>query len=151
MTLTLTLTLTVTQVVVLSRKYDETRLWWLLTAHGKRHVYILDGGYGAYVGAGLPTTLEEPTPCTRGTWTATPLDESMLATREQTLASRDLRDGVRLWDVRTNPNPNPHPHPHPNPNPNPSPTPTPTPRCEHRHVPRRLYQAARGARQAVRC
>ena len=90
-----------TVVVAEPRKYDETRLWWLLTAHGKRHVYILDGGYGAYVGAGLPTTLEEPTPCTRGTWTATPLDESMLATREQTLASRDLRDGVRLWDVRS--------------------------------------------------
>jgi thiosulfate/3-mercaptopyruvate sulfurtransferase len=110
-----------TEVVVLSRKYDETRLWWLLTVYGKRHVYVLDGGYDAYVGAGLPMAMAEPPPCARGTWTAAPLEASMVATRAQTLAARKVASaasaassaasagrgtstsggGVRLWDVRS--------------------------------------------------
>ena len=49
-----------TDVVLLSRQYDETRLWWLLTAFGKASVWLVDGGYDAYVAAGLPTTLTPP-------------------------------------------------------------------------------------------
>jgi thiosulfate/3-mercaptopyruvate sulfurtransferase len=36
------------------------RLWWMLDALGHRRVSVLDGGYPAWVAAGLPTTTEEP-------------------------------------------------------------------------------------------
>jgi len=37
------------------------RLWWMLRAVGHRPVWVLDGGYAAAVGAGLPTSTERAT------------------------------------------------------------------------------------------
>ena len=37
-----------------------SRLWWMLDDLGHRDVAILDGGYPAWVAAGLPTTTEVP-------------------------------------------------------------------------------------------
>jgi len=90
-----------TEVVILSHKYDETRLWWLFIAFGKRSVWVLDGGYEAWMAAGLPSTTSEQPACEeQGTWLATPLDGSLLATRSDVLALRIASPG-RLWDVRT--------------------------------------------------
>ena len=36
------------------------RLWWMLDDLGHRHAAVLDGGYPAWVAAGLPTTTGEP-------------------------------------------------------------------------------------------
>lgn len=55
------------QVVV----YDDAggmvagRLWWLLRWLGHRSVALLDGGYAAWVSAGLPLATEIPTPLPR--------------------------------------------------------------------------------------
>lgn len=38
------------------------RAWWLLRWAGHPSVAVLDGGYAAWVEAGLPTTVEEPHP-----------------------------------------------------------------------------------------
>ena len=88
-------------VVILSRRYDETRLWWLFIAFGKRSVYVLDGGYDGYMaGAMRPTTLATPPPRPRGTWQPTPqLDATLLATRADVLRLRGNQE-ARLWDVR---------------------------------------------------
>jgi len=51
-----------TQVIA----YDETggvyasRLWWMLRWVGHTRVAVLDGGWQAWTGAGLPTTVEQP-------------------------------------------------------------------------------------------
>ena len=51
-----------TQVVA----YDETggayaaRLWWMLRWVGHARVAVLDGGWQAWTGAGLPVTVEQP-------------------------------------------------------------------------------------------
>ena len=51
-----------THVVV----YDDgsgsvaARLWFMLRVHGHERASVLDGGYAAWVGAGLPVTREEP-------------------------------------------------------------------------------------------
>ena len=37
------------------------RLWWMLDALGHREVAVLDGGWQAWLAAGLPTTTEVPT------------------------------------------------------------------------------------------
>ena len=37
------------------------RLWWMLDALGHREVAVLDGGWQAWVAAGLPTTTDVPT------------------------------------------------------------------------------------------
>ncbi|WP_237565511.1 sulfurtransferase [Ornithinimicrobium cavernae] len=36
------------------------RAWWLLTYYGKSQVRVLDGGYAAWLAAGLPTETGEP-------------------------------------------------------------------------------------------
>lgn len=38
------------------------RAWWCLTYFGHVDVRVLDGGYGAWLAAGLPVTTAEPTP-----------------------------------------------------------------------------------------
>lgn len=53
-----------TQVVA----YDDSggaiaaRLWWLLRWMGHRHVGLLDGGWAAWTAAGLPVSVETPSP-----------------------------------------------------------------------------------------
>ena len=46
-------------VVVLDRKYDATRLWWLLQYFGHTQARVLDGGMQRWLREGRPTTLEQ--------------------------------------------------------------------------------------------
>jgi thiosulfate/3-mercaptopyruvate sulfurtransferase len=47
------------------------RAWWLLRYHGHRNVRVLDGGYQAWLAAGLPVTQADPAP-KPGDFTARP-------------------------------------------------------------------------------
>lgn len=98
-------------VVLVSAQYDDTRLWWLFTAFGKRHVYLLDGGFAAWklctVGG---TSFEREAPggprvteadAARGTWKAQPFCCASLATMAEVEALRTSSSAPRLWDVRT--------------------------------------------------
>jgi len=45
--------------------------WWMLRYYGHEQVRVLDGGYRAWVSAGLPVTTAEPAPAP-GDFTAEP-------------------------------------------------------------------------------
>lgn len=47
------------------RLYLASRLSWALRHYGHRDVSVLDGGYPAWVAAGLPVSTDMPTPSTR--------------------------------------------------------------------------------------
>jgi thiosulfate/3-mercaptopyruvate sulfurtransferase len=75
-----------------------SRLWWMLDNLGHERVAVLDGGYPAWVAAGLPTTTEIPAyPATSlslaDAWTGT-------ITRDEL---RDRLGGVVLLDARAGP------------------------------------------------
>ena len=77
-----------------------SRAWWDLRYFGHRDVRILDGGYAAWVAAGLPVTSDEPTVAS-GTFTAMPGGLPMLvADSAAELATRgvlvDVRSGERF-------------------------------------------------------
>lgn len=62
------------------------RLWWMLDDLGHRSVRVLDGGFAAWVAAGLPTSAEEPAPPARsaslhlaGHWRRTIEREALVA------------------------------------------------------------------------
>lgn len=63
--------------------YDEwhnhfaTRLWWLMTYYGHTNVFILDGGWQAWVTAGLPISTAATQPKAGATYAANP-DSSKL-------------------------------------------------------------------------
>lgn len=71
------------------------RLWWLLRYAGHENVAVLDGGFAAWLRAGLPVSNEVPTP-TASRFTAK-LQPDMLVTVEQ-VKSRDA--GTALLDSR---------------------------------------------------
>jgi len=73
------------------------RLWWALRVHGHDRVVVLDGGYDAWVDAGLPVTPEVPTPAP-GTFTSRFRDE-LYATKNDVLAALGS-DATRLVDGR---------------------------------------------------
>ena len=72
------------------------RLWWMLTDAGHRLVRVLDGGYAAWVAAGLPVENGEVTP-ERGTFTS---DPSHRPTLDPEGVLRHLRSGGAVYDVR---------------------------------------------------
>jgi len=72
------------------------RLWWLLRAWGHTAVSLLDGGIGAWTGAGLPLAQTVPT-ITEGSF-AGQLDAQLVASREET--RQLLRQGALLLDAR---------------------------------------------------
>ena len=90
------------QIVLVDRKYDATRLWWLFQLFGKTDgVRLLDGGWQAWLAEGLPITVSAPlSPPPAGTWTALDPEPRLLATREAVLALAVAPDR-QLWDVRT--------------------------------------------------
>src|SRR5437763_791519 len=84
--------------------YDEqsgmraARAFWFLEYFGHPRVQVLDGGFGAWVKAGLPVTGEAAAP-PKSAWTGTPQNQT-IATR------RDVRDrlgqsGVVIVDTRS--------------------------------------------------
>lgn len=94
------------EVILISERYDDTRLWWLFVAFGKRSVYILDGGFTEWERrvAARPLASLEKTKGTvkhaRGTWKAQPFNTQLLATRPSVSRLRTAAK-PRLWDVRT--------------------------------------------------
>lgn len=86
-------------VTATSTRGDDTRLWWIFTAFGKRRVFVLDGGFDAWrrCAEAKPEPLViEPRARGRGTWRAHALDTALLASRHAVVGQR-----TRLWDVRT--------------------------------------------------
>lgn len=89
------------EVVLVDRKYDATRLWWLFHYFGKdTGVRLLDGGFAAWVAAGQPVSDELPAAPPRGNWVAREPDTQMLATRRE-LLELSAESAPLLWDVRT--------------------------------------------------
>jgi thiosulfate/3-mercaptopyruvate sulfurtransferase len=82
--------------------YDEddsmaaARAWWLLCYFGHRRVQVLDGGYQAWVAAGLPVAPGDDGPAEPGTFTAQP---GQLPVLDAPAAGRLARQGV-LLDAR---------------------------------------------------
>ncbi len=74
------------------------RAWWTLRWAGHPDVRLLDGGYAAWVAAGLPTTTEVPAPAP-GDFTVTP---GQMSTVDASGAARLARDSV-LIDARVGP------------------------------------------------
>jgi thiosulfate/3-mercaptopyruvate sulfurtransferase len=84
--------------------YDEqsgmrsARAFWFLEYFGHQHVQMLDGGFGAWIGAQLPVTRDAAAP-PKSTWTGTP--------QPDTIATwRDVRDrlgspGTVIVDTRS--------------------------------------------------
>ncbi len=52
--------------------HAAARCWWLLRYHGHDHVRVLDGGWAAWVAAGLPVETGAGAPRAPGTFTAAP-------------------------------------------------------------------------------
>jgi thiosulfate/3-mercaptopyruvate sulfurtransferase len=76
-----------------------SRLWWMLDNLGHAAVAVLDGGYPAWVAAGLPTTTEGPTfpPTTIAlapAWSGT-IDREALRSRLGDVVLLDARAGPR--------------------------------------------------------
>jgi len=80
------------------------RCWWLLRYHGHRDVRVLDGGYQAWLGAGLAVTTAEPAR-QPGDFTARPgqmplLDAPAAAATARTGLLLDARAGERYRGER---------------------------------------------------
>jgi thiosulfate/3-mercaptopyruvate sulfurtransferase len=84
--------------------YDEqtgvraARAFWFLEYFGHRAVRVLDGGFTAWVGAGLPVTTDAPAP-PKSEWTGT-REDAALATWRDVRRALGRRDVVIL-DTRT--------------------------------------------------
>jgi thiosulfate/3-mercaptopyruvate sulfurtransferase len=82
--------------------YDEAdstaaaRGWWMLCYFGHRRVRVLDGGYRAWVAAGLPVVAGEESPPTPGDFTARPGGMPLL---DADAAAAVARGGI-LLDAR---------------------------------------------------
>lgn len=74
------------------------RLWWVLKYLGADRVYVLDGGYDAWVAAGLPVTTERPAPEPREFVPA--VRPELLADVDEVRASSERRTGTALVDSR---------------------------------------------------
>jgi len=75
------------------------RGWWLLCYHGHEHVRVLDGGYQAWLAAGLPVTMADPA-VKPGDFTARPghmpvLDAAAAGSMARTGLLLDARAGER--------------------------------------------------------
>jgi thiosulfate/3-mercaptopyruvate sulfurtransferase len=76
-----------------------SRLWWLLTDAGHRHVRVLNGGLAAWLAAGLPTGSGSPPAVRAGDFVARPGSRRQVAAAE--IAARlGTPDAPVLVDVR---------------------------------------------------
>jgi thiosulfate/3-mercaptopyruvate sulfurtransferase len=74
------------------------RLWWMLRWVGHEAVAVLDGGLPAWLAAGLPLSLEAPSPRARGTIAAR---AALVATVDVNAVLQNLEDGSRtIVDAR---------------------------------------------------
>jgi thiosulfate/3-mercaptopyruvate sulfurtransferase len=74
------------------------RLWWMLRWVGHEAVAVLDGGLPAWLAAGLPLSVEAPSPRARGTIAAR---AALVATVDASAVLQNLDDGSRtIVDAR---------------------------------------------------
>jgi len=84
--------------------YDEqsgvraARAFWFLEYFGHPHVQLLDGGFGAWVRAGLPVT-REASAAVPSTWTGTPQERAIATWRDVKARLHD--PDVAIVDTRT--------------------------------------------------
>ena len=84
--------------------YDEqsgmraARAFWFLEYFGHPHVQVLDGGFGAWVGARLPVTRDAAPPRKSG-WAGVPQPQTIATWRD--VQSRLGREDVVILDTRT--------------------------------------------------
>jgi len=74
------------------------RAFWFLEYFGHAHVQVLDGGFGAWVTAGLPVTRDAAAP-PKSTWTGTPQEERLATWRD--VEARLGQPGVVILDTRS--------------------------------------------------
>lgn len=80
---------------------DSARLWWTLKAYGHDEVKVVSGGMNALQAEGVTMTAEEPQ-VAAATFTAEPLDESMIATMAEVRALvNEPQADMPLIDTRT--------------------------------------------------
>lgn len=85
--------------------YDEwdnhfaTRLWWVLKYYGHKKVRLLNGGWQAWVSAGLPVSFTTPEVNAAGHPYAARANPSINITMDELLAKYDSTD-VQILDVR---------------------------------------------------
>ncbi|MFC3769588.1 sulfurtransferase [Paenibacillus sp. GCM10012303] len=75
------------------------RLWWVLKYTGADRVHVLDGGYDAWVAAGLPVSREQPAPEPREFVPAV-RPELLAGVDEVRASSEGRRTGTALVDSR---------------------------------------------------
>jgi thiosulfate/3-mercaptopyruvate sulfurtransferase len=84
--------------------YDEqsgmraARAFWFLEYFGHPRVQVLDGGFGAWIKAGLPVT-RETAPPPKSTWAGTPQDDRIATWRD--VQTRLAQPGVVILDTRS--------------------------------------------------
>jgi thiosulfate/3-mercaptopyruvate sulfurtransferase len=84
--------------------YDEqsgmraARAFWFLEYFGHEHVQVLDGGFGAWLRAGLPVTREASAP-PKSAWSGTPQERTIATWRD--VKERLGRPDVVLLDTRS--------------------------------------------------
>jgi thiosulfate/3-mercaptopyruvate sulfurtransferase len=84
--------------------YDEqsgmraARAFWFLEYFGHPDVKVLDGGFGAWVHAGLPVT-RDAAPATQSTWTGTPQERTLATWRD--VKARLGNPNVVIVDTRS--------------------------------------------------
>jgi len=92
-----------TQVVV----YDDTggtmavRLWWLLRWLGHDRVAILDGGWQAWLQAGLPLQTSPPGAVEAATFEGSPDRQQVVTTETLNRQLQEGGDALQLMDART--------------------------------------------------
>ena len=75
------------------------RLWWALNYYGHSNVKVLDGGWRAWVQAGLPTSFDRGRAASGATFTPR-ADDSLLVKVDELKTACDMGDSV-IWDVRS--------------------------------------------------
>jgi thiosulfate/3-mercaptopyruvate sulfurtransferase len=74
------------------------RAFWFLEYFGHQRVQVLDGGFGAWVDAGMPVTREAAAP-PKSTWAGTPHDDRIATWRD--VKERLGREGTVILDTRS--------------------------------------------------
>ena len=75
------------------------RLWWALNYYGHTNVKVLDGGWRAWVQAGLPTSFDRGRAAAGAAFTPR-ADDSLMVKVDELKTACDMGDSV-IWDVRS--------------------------------------------------
>lgn len=82
------------------RNHFATRFWWVLRYYGLRNVRLLDGGWQAWVAAGLPVSFEKPE-AKDVKDEFVPIEQPWLSTSTDELLAKHKDSKWRVLDVRS--------------------------------------------------